>query len=85
MQWGERSPGQPVSNLGVNCKEALSHLVEAAGLPQQVASELNQLESVSHMINVLSEAEQTEAVQNLTPNPLGRRTPMDGVRKAEGG
>ena len=56
-----------VSNLGVNCKEALSHLVEAAGLPQQVASALNQLESVSHMINVLSEAEQTEAVQNLTP------------------
>ena len=56
-----------VSNLDVNCKEALSHLVEAADLPRQVASELSQLDSVSDMIDVLSEAEQTEAGQNLTP------------------
>ena len=56
-----------VSNLDVNCKEALSYLVKVDGLPQQIASKLSQLDSVGDMIKVLSEAEQTEAVQNLTP------------------
>ncbi len=56
-----------VSNLDVNCKEALSHLVEAANLPQKVASELSQLDSAGDMVKALSEAEQTKAVQNLTP------------------
>ena len=56
-----------VSNLDVNCKEALSHLVKVTGLSQQIASKLSQLDSVGDMVKVLSEAEQTEAVQNLTP------------------
>ncbi len=56
-----------ISNLEINCEAALSHLVEAADLTQQVASELSQLDSVGDMVKVLSEAEQTEAVQNLTP------------------
>lgn len=56
-----------VSNLDVNYKDVLSYLLEAANLPQQVASELSQLDSVSDMVKVLSEAEQTDAVQSLTP------------------
>ena len=56
-----------VSNLEINCKKALSHLLEATDLTQQVTSELSQLDSVDDMVKVLSEAEQTEAVQHLTP------------------
>ncbi len=56
-----------VSDLDVDCKEALGHLIEVADLPQQVAGELNQVDSISDMVTVLSEAEQTEAVSNLTP------------------
>ena len=56
-----------VIDLDVNDKEVLGHLVEAADLPKLVASELSQLDSVSDMVKVLSKAEQTEAVENLTP------------------
>ena len=60
-----------VSNLEINCKEALTHLLKAADLTQQVTSELSQLDSVDDMVKVLSEAEQTEAVQYLTPILVG--------------
>ena len=56
-----------VDNLDINCKEALSHLIQDANLSQQVASGLSDMGSASDMANALSEVEQTEAVQNLTP------------------
>ena len=56
-----------VTNLDVNCKESLSYLITVADLPQQVASELKKLNSVDDMIELLSGAEKTEAVQNLDP------------------
>jgi len=55
------------TNLDINFKESLSYLIEAADLPQQIASDLKKLNSVDDMIELLSGAEQTEAVQSLDP------------------
>ena len=56
------------SEIEVNYRESLIHLVEAANLPQQIASGLVKLGTVDAMVEVLqAEAEQTEAVQVITP------------------
>ena len=56
-----------VSALDVNCQTALTYLVTAADLPQQLACILGQLTSARDMHQLLSEAEQTEAVRSLLP------------------
>ncbi len=56
-----------VSDLDVNCQAALTYLVTDADLPQQLACKLGRLTSARDMLQLLSEAEQTEAVRNLLP------------------
>ena len=56
------------SGPDVNSEAALEHLVKAVGLPQPHATEmLEQKRTVEEMMEALAEAEQTEAVQKLTP------------------
>ena len=55
------------SNFEANSRAALIHLVETTDLPQQTASDLRELNTAEEMLEVLSEAEETEAVQYLTP------------------
>ena len=56
-----------ISEIEVNCREALIHLIGAANLPQQVASKLGDSSTAHDMVQILqAEAEQTEAIQNLT-------------------
>ncbi len=56
-----------LSSLSMNSELALKHLVEAAGLPQPLASELLAQKTVEEKADTLASAEQTEAVQRLTP------------------
>ena len=56
-----------VRGLTVNSEAALKHLVEAAGLPQPLTEQLLDLEKVDAMVEILANAEQTEAVQKLMP------------------
>ena len=56
------------SGPNVNSEAALKHLVKAAGLPQPHATEMpEQKRTVEAMMEALAGAEQTEAVQKLTP------------------
>ena len=56
-----------ISTFEVNSRAALSHLMAAADLPQQVATQLDELDSPDKMVEALHQVEQTEAVQNMTP------------------
>ena len=56
-----------ISNLDINQEVAIRHLIEDAGLSQQVISDLLRLNSVNDMVANLSESEQTESVLKLTP------------------
>lgn len=51
----------------IDAEATLRHLVETAGLPAQVSTELLALETVEEMVNCLADAEQTEASQELAP------------------
>ncbi len=55
------------SGLNVDDKAALAHLVKVAGLPQPLTEELLEQETAEAMVDALSDAEQTEAVQQLQP------------------
>ena len=50
----------------IDDRAVLQHLVDDAGLPQKIASKLRDIDSAQEMVNVLSETEQTEAMQTLT-------------------
>ncbi len=56
-----------VGGIEIDCRAALTYLVKAANLPQQVAEALKSLSLPEDMIQILHNAEQTEAVQSLTP------------------
>ncbi len=51
----------------VNSEAALKYLVETAGLPAPVSTELLELDTAEAMVDALAEAEQTEASQELEP------------------
>ena len=53
--------------LNVDDKTALTHLVKIAGLPQPLTEALLKQETAQAMVDALSDAEQTEAVQKLQP------------------
>ena len=55
------------SAFEADSRAGLIYLVESADLPQQTASALRELSSAEEMMKVLSEAEETEAVQQLIP------------------
>ena len=58
----------PCPALEVNSDVALRHLVEStSGLPAQIIEELRNSSSAEEMVQNLTDAEQTEAVQELTP------------------
>ena len=54
------------SGLSTDGQGTLKHLIGSADLPAQLASELSALGTVGEMLEKLSDAEQTEATQNLT-------------------
>ncbi len=54
------------SGLDIAENEAIKHIVDDAGLPQDVLNKLCGL-TVQEMIDILEKAESTEAVQKLTP------------------
>ncbi|MDE2841213.1 MAG: AAA family ATPase, partial [Chloroflexota bacterium] len=51
----------------INAEATLRHLVETAGLPAQLSTELLALETAEEMVDCLANAEQTEASQELAP------------------
>lgn len=53
------------SDLNVNQQEAIKHLIKAAGLSQTLASQISRM-NLEGMIEALNNAEQTEAVGQLT-------------------
>ena len=53
--------------LNIDRNATLRYLVEAADLPQTLTEQTRPLNSVEEIVQVLTEAEQTEAVQNLLP------------------
>ena len=55
------------SGLHVDREAGLKHLVEAAGLPQQLTDRVLRLETAKAMVQALSDAEHTEAVRKLIP------------------
>ncbi len=55
------------SGLKVDDKAVLKHLIQAAGLPQPLTTEIVGLKTVEAMVEALNNAEQTDAVQKLTP------------------
>ena len=55
------------SGLAVDDHAALKHLVNAAGLPQPLTTQLLEQETAKAMVGALSTAEQTEAAQKLMP------------------
>ena len=59
------------SGLSVDKHGTLKHLIARADLPSQLSSELLSLDFVEPMIDILREAEQTEATQNLTSDLEG--------------
>ena len=58
---------QTFDGLNVDGEATIKHLVEAANLPQSLATELLKKNTVEEMVEILATAEQTEAVQELTP------------------
>ena len=67
------------TDLRLNCRNALRHLVRSANLPQQIAGRLNEDSSLANMTQLLREVEQTEAVQNLMP--MLERIACDGLQR----
>lgn len=59
------------TGLEIDDRAALQHLVDDAGLPQQLADKLRGIGSTQEMVEVLSATEQTEAVRTLTPSLQG--------------
>ena len=57
----------PYSAIEVNADVALRHLVETSGLPMPLAEEVQSSSKIEEMVQKLADAEQTEAVQSLTP------------------
>ena len=57
----------PYSAIEVNADVALRHLVETSGLPMPLAEEVQSSSKIEEMVQKLAGAEQTEAVQSLTP------------------
>ena len=58
----------PCPALEVNSDVALRHLIEStSGLPAQIIEELRNSSDAEEMVQNLTDAEQTEAVQELTP------------------
>ena len=55
-----------VSGLNVNEQAAIVHLIETAGLPQQLNEEVRALKSAHDIQNALVNAESTEGVQRLS-------------------
>ena len=55
------------NDLNINTDAALKHLIKEAGLPAQDEEQLLQMEKTEEMVNTLTDTEQTEAVQKLTP------------------
>ena len=55
------------SNLRVDDKATIKHLVKAAGLSQPLADDLLKRETAVEMVEFLAAAEQTDAVQKLKP------------------
>ena len=55
------------TGLNVDSTSAIAHLIEEAGLPQPLTTELLPLTAAAEMLEVLSGAEQTDAVQQLRP------------------
>ena len=55
------------SGLNVDDAKAVRHLVKSAGLPDPIAAKVLACTSFGEMAGVLADAEQTEAVQTLTP------------------
>lgn len=55
------------SGPNVDSEAALRHLVETANLPRQLSTKLLKQKAVEGMLDVLGTAEQTKAVQELTP------------------
>ena len=51
----------------MNHEATIKHLVETAGLPQRLATELLKQKTVQEMLEALGAAEQIEAIQKLTP------------------
>ena len=58
---------QRFTGLEVDFDEALSHLIETADLSQTLKEKVQDLDSVKEIVEALSESEQTEAVQELSP------------------
>ena len=56
----------PYRGLSTDEQGTLKHLIGSVDLPAQLASELSALGTVEEMLEKLSDAEQTEATQNLT-------------------
>ena len=54
-------------DLNIDTKSALKYLIKEAGLPAQDEEQLLQMEETEEMVNTLTDTEQTEAVQKLTP------------------
>ena len=61
------------SNFRIGTKKALKYLIEKAGLPSQLTSDLLQKTTAIAMLEHLKAAEQTAAVETLTPYPPGLR------------
>ena len=55
------------TELNVNSEAAIEHLIKTAGLPQPLADQVVGLSSVKEMVDLLSNAESTDAVHKLTP------------------
>ena len=55
------------TGLEIDDRAALQHLVDDAGLPQQLAGKLRGTGSTQEMVKVLAATEQTASVQTLTP------------------
>ena len=68
-----------ISDVDVDCQAALGYLVKAADLPQQIAGKLGEQTSARDMLQLLSEAEQTEAVRSL--RLILQRVAEDGLSR----
>ena len=59
------------TGIKINAANAISHLIQTAGLPQPLANQLVASTSAVEKLNILSGAEQTAAVQELRPKLEG--------------
>ena len=56
-----------VTGVNVDSTSAIAHLIEEAGLPQPLAAQLLPLTAAAEVLEVLSGAEETDAVRQLRP------------------